>query len=85
MEGMCLDHFVTNELMRSFERILGKNGHTFLPMSLWKEEGEKILKNAWFSTDFQSPCFFCTYKDKPECMEYRKTFVQSIVMTGSKE
>ena len=79
MEGMCLDHFVTNELMRSFERILGKNGHTFLPMSLWKEEGEKILKNAWFSTDFQSPCFFCAYKDKPECMEYRKAFVQSIV------
>ena len=36
MDGMCLDHFVTNELMRSFDRILEKNGHTYLPMSICK-------------------------------------------------
>ena len=79
MEGMCLDHFVTDELMRSFERILGKNGHTFLPMSVWKEEAARILRAAANSCDFKTPCIFCDYKDTPACNEYRKTFIQGIV------
>ncbi len=79
MEGMCLDHFVTDELMRSFERILGKNGHTFLPMSIWKEEAARILRAAANSCDFKTPCIFCDYKDTPACNEYRKTFIQGIV------
>ena len=79
MEGMCLDHFVTNELIRSFERILGSNGHTFLPMSIWKKEASEILTAAYLAADFKTPCLFCEYKDKPECLEYRKAFIQSIV------
>ena len=79
MDGMCLDHFVTNELMRSFDRILGKNGHTYLPMSIWKQEAAAILRAAAKDCDFQTPCLFCSYKDTPACNEYRKTFIQGIV------
>lgn len=79
MDGMCLDHFVTNELMRSFDRILGKNGHTYLPMSIWKQEAAAILRAAAKDCDFETPCHFCSYKDTPACNEYRKTFIQGIV------
>lgn len=79
MDGMCLDHFVTNELMRSFDRILGKNGHTYLPMSIWKQEAAAILRAAAKDCDFTTPCYFCSYKDTPACNEYRKTFIQGIV------
>ena len=79
MDGMCLDHFVTNELIRSFDRILGKNGHTFLPMSIWKEEAAANLRAAAAACDFETPCFFCNYKDTPACNDYRKTFIQGIV------
>ena len=79
MDGMCLDHFVTNELMRSFDRILEKNGHTYLPMSIWKQEAAAILRAAAKDCDFETPCHFCSYKDTPACNEYRKTFIQGIV------
>ena len=79
MDGMCLDHFVTNELIRSFDRILGKNGHTYLPMSIWKQEAAAILRAAAKDCDFETPCHFCSYKDTPACNEYRKTFIQGIV------
>ena len=79
MEGICLDHFVTEEMLRSFSAILGKNGHTFLPMSAWKEQAASILQAAAKKCDFKTPCFFCEYKDTDMCNEYRKTFIQAIV------
>ncbi|MBR5974102.1 MAG: AAA family ATPase [Clostridiales bacterium] len=79
MEGMCLDHFVTEDMLRSFEGILGKNGHTYMPMSEWKVEATSILEKAAKACDFKTPCYFCAFRDTPACNEYRKTFIQGIV------
>ncbi len=79
MEGLCLDHFVTDDMLRSFSNILGVNGHTYMPMSEWKKEATTILEKAVRGTDFATPCYFCAYRDTPACNEYRKTFVSGIV------
>ena len=79
MEGMCLDHFVTEKMLRSFEGILGKNGHTYMPEEEWKKEATAILTAAVKATDFKTPCYFCEFRDTPACKEYLQTFVSGIV------
>jgi len=79
MEGSCLENFVNETLLRSFQGILEKNGHTFVRFQDWKNEMSSILRRAYLQCDFSLPCTFCDFRGKKECDEYRKNFVQSIV------
>lgn len=79
MDGMCMSHFVTEDLHRSFEGILGKNGHTFMPLKEWKKEASTILAQAWKRCDFDTPCYFCAFKGKPDCQTYREGVLHEFV------
>ncbi len=79
MEGLCLENFVNDTLLRSFQGVLGKNGHTFMRLQDWKNEMSFILRRALEQCDFSMPCIFCEFKDKKECGEFKKNFIQSIV------
>ena len=79
MDGMCMSHFVTEELRRSFEGILGKNGHTFLPYETWKKEAAQILRDAWNHCDFSTPCYFCAFYKKADCQTYREGVLNGFV------
>ncbi|MBQ0012526.1 MAG: AAA family ATPase [Clostridiales bacterium] len=85
MDGMCMSHFVTEDLRRSFEGILGKNGHTFVPLSEWKKEAAGYLAQAWHRCDFETPCTFCEFKDKPSCQTYREGILHNFVGTFFEE
>ncbi len=79
MEGLCLENFVNDSLLRSFQGVLDKNGHTFMRLQDWKNEISSILRRALNQCDFSLPCTFCSFKGTAECGEYKKNFVQSIV------
>lgn len=79
MEGLCLENFVNDTLLRSFQGVLEKNGHTFMRLQDWKNEISLILRRALNQCDFSLPCTFCEYKGTKDCDEYKKNFVQSIV------
>ncbi len=79
MDGMCMSHFVTEELHRSFEGILGKNGHTYVPLQQWKREAADILAQAWRRCDFKTPCSSCSFKDAPSCQTYREGILHEFI------
>lgn len=79
MDGMCMSHFVTEDLHRSFEGILGKNGHTFMPLKEWNQEAAQFLAQAWRRCDFETPCTFCSFNNKSSCQTYREGVLHDFV------
>ncbi|MBP5493245.1 MAG: AAA family ATPase [Clostridiales bacterium] len=79
MDGFCLENFVTDSLLRSLSGILGKNGHSYMPLQEWKKEAAAVLSSAYRRCDFHTACFFCSFKDTEQCMQYRQGFVQNVV------